>query len=286
MLVNMKYGVVISVSKTKFGPIVFKENLKENMLKAASMGYDGVELAIRLPELLDLKSVEELTGKYGIKVIAVATGQIYVEEGLSFSDPNKTIREKALERTKKIMDIAGYFNASLIIGLVRGRVNAMDNFQSELLIAEDKIAECLESLLSYNNTESVNLLIEPINRYETNIFNKLEDVKNFLLKYKQRLDLNRIGILADTFHMNIEEPSIEKSFKKHLDFIKHIHFADSNRWPPGLGHIDFKKIARIIKAKEYEGFISFEILPLPDPDSAARTSLEYTKKIIQHKITS
>lgn len=275
----MKYGIVISVSKTKFGPVVFKENLKENIIKAASMGYGGVELAIRKPESLDIREVKCLLGKYNLKVISLGTGQIYGKEGLSFSDPDDTVRRKAVDHTKKIIDIASRFNASIIIGLIRGSIKSINNYSVEIIKAEDKIAGCLESLMSYSKANPVNFLIEPINRYEVNIFNRLEDVKNFILKYKDRLNLNKVGILADTFHMNIEEPVIEESFEKYFNFIKHVHFADSNRWPPGYGHIDFKKIIKLLKEKGYDGFISFETLPLPDPETAARNAIEFIKRL-------
>jgi len=275
----MKYGIVISVSKTKFGPVVFKENLTENIIKAASLGYDGVELAIKKPEALKMGDVDTLIRKYNIGVLAIGTGQIYGEEGLNFSDQNKNIREKAVERTKEIIDIAGHFGARIIIGLVRGNIVDMDNYSSELIKAEERIADCLDELLLYSEEKSTEFLLEPINRYEVNIFNRLEDISDFLSKYKGRLDLKRIGILADTFHMNIEEPVIEESLEKYFDLIKHIHFADSNRWPPGYGHIDYSKIMEVLKSKGYKGYISFEMLPLPDPDTAAKEAIKYVKEL-------
>jgi len=275
----MKYGIVISTSKTKFGPIVFKENLNDNIIKVTAMGYEGVELAIRKPEAIKLDQIDKLIKKNNLKVIAIGTGQIYSEEGLNFSDVDKTVIDKALERTKKIIDIAEHFGAFIIIGLIRGSIRDINNYSHELAKAEKRIALCLEKLLSYSESKSIEFLLEPVNRYEVNIFNNLEDINNFLTKYKDRLDLKRIGILADTFHMNIEEPIIEESFKKYSKLIKHIHFADSNRWPPGYGHIDFGKIVRQLKANDYNGFIVFEMFPFPDPDTAAEKAINYIRKI-------
>jgi sugar phosphate isomerase/epimerase len=122
--------------------------------------------------------------------------------------------------------------------------------------------------------------LEPINRYETNIFNTLEETANFLEDKKSIFDLERIGILADSFHMNIEEPIILDSINKYYDFIKHIHFADSNRWAPGYGHINFREIVKFLEQKSYKDFISFEMLPLPEnPEFSARKALEYIKNI-------
>ena len=277
----MKFGIVISVSKTKFGPVVFKENLNENISKAASMGYDGVELAIRKPEALRLKEIDKLILKYNLKVLAIGTGQIYGEEGLNFSDPIREIRDTTVERTKKIIDIAGHFGASVIIGLIRGNIKDMKNYSFGLAIAEERIANCLEKLIQYSESRAINFLIEPINRYEVNIFNRLDEVYSFLNKFKDRLDLERIGILADTFHMNIEEPNIAESFNKYSSMIKHVHFADSNRWPPGYGHIDFGKIMEVLTDINYSSFISFEMLPMPDPDRAAKEAIKNIKKFVK-----
>ena len=271
----MEFGIVISVSKTKFGPVVFKENLEENIIKAARLGYGGVELAIRDPKAISTAKVLKLLAKYNIKVISVGTGQIYGEEGLSFSDPDKDIREKAVKRTEKIIDIAKNFDASIIIGLVRGNIEG----KTRLKKAEDWISQCLEGLMSYSEEWSQKFLIEPINRYEVNIFNRLDEAHTFLNGSKDRLDLDRIGILADTFHMNIEEPDIARSFYKYSSLIKHVHFADSNRWPPGYGHINFSEIVKTLKGNGYKDYISFEMLPLPDPDTAAREAIENIRKI-------
>jgi len=275
----MKYGIVISVSKTKFGPVVFRGNLNENIVKASKMGYKGVELAIRKPEAINIDEVKKLIGENNLEVISVGTGQIYGEEGLNFSDPDKNIRDSAVKRTKKIIDIVNNFNASIIIGLIRGNIDGPEDFKNKLEIAEENVSQCLGELMSYSEVEGTKFLIEPINRYEVNIFNRLDEVYDFLVKYKDMLDLERIGILADTFHMNIEEPVIEESLRKYSGLIKHIHFADSNRWPPGSGHIDFKIIMDTLKDIDYKGYISFEMLPMPDPDTSAKQAIEYIKRL-------
>ena len=277
----MKFGIVISVFKTKFGPVVFKGNLDVNIKKVSKLGFDGIELAIRNPEAVKINKLKKLIDKYNLTVFSIGTGQIYIEEGFSFSDPDKIIREKAVERVKGIIDIARHFNASIIIGLVRGNVKNTDNFSEELKNAEINISQCIEELLSYSEAYNQKFLIETINRYEVNIFNRLDETYDFLVRFKDKLDLDRIGILADTFHMNIEEPVIHESFKKYLPLIKHIHFADSNRWPPGYGHIDFKKVLQVLEEFAYKGFISFEMLPNPDPDTAAKEALKYIKNLLK-----
>ncbi len=274
----MKYGIVISVSKTKFGPVVFKEDLYKNILKVSKFNYDGIELAVKKSNSINFKEVRKLIEKNDLKVIAVGTGQVFHDEGLSFTDTSRSIRNGAIQRVKEIIDIASYFNSSIIIGLIRGRISYSDN-HNKLRIAERRIFECLEKCLCYSSNKNIKFLIEPINRYETNIFNKIEDIAFFLKRFEGKLDLKRIGILADTFHMNIEEPIIEESINNHAELISHIHLADSNRLAPGFGHLDFFEIMKVLKKNKYEGFLSFEIFPYPDSDTAAKKALEFMKSI-------
>jgi sugar phosphate isomerase/epimerase len=131
----------------------------------------------------------------------------------------------------------------------------------------------------FSRLDSTLFLLEPINRYETDIFNKMEDVAFFLNENKSRLDTKRIGILADTFHMNIEEAIISNSIKKYYDLIKYMHFADSNRLAPGFGHVDFLEIIKVLKENNYKNILTFEFLPYPNSNIAASKAIEYISSL-------
>jgi len=276
----MKYAIVISASKTKFGPIVFREDLENNIIKAKEIGYDGIELSVKNPGAVNIKRVKKVLRTSCLDILTIGTGQIYFDEGLSFSDPDEAIREGAVKKTKEVIDLANNFNSSVIIGLIRGKIDTTGNdFKATMERAEERLCRCFEDCLRYSEKYETKFLIEPINRYETNIFNRLDEVDMFLKKYKDILDIERIGVLADTFHMNIEEPVIEESLHTYFNIIKHIHFADSNRWAPGFGHTDFKKILKVLRNNKYDNFISFEIFPYPEPDISARKALEFIKNM-------
>ncbi|TFG93779.1 MAG: sugar phosphate isomerase/epimerase, partial [Calditrichales bacterium] len=85
--------------------------------------------------------------------------------------------------------------------------------------------------------------------------------------------------LLDTFHMNIEEVNIEKSIRACGDRIYHFHVADSNRWYPGAGHLNFKSMLKALAETGYKGWISGEFQALPDPITAAEKSLTYLRQI-------
>jgi sugar phosphate isomerase/epimerase len=95
----------------------------------------------------------------------------------------------------------------------------------------------------------------------------------------ERVGAANFGLLLDTFHMNIEEPVVEESIRACGERIFHFHVADSNRWYPGMGHLDFKSIITTLFATGYQGYISGEFMPKPDSDTAAAMSIDYLRQI-------
>jgi sugar phosphate isomerase/epimerase len=95
----------------------------------------------------------------------------------------------------------------------------------------------------------------------------------------QKVGADNFGLLLDTFHMNIEEPEIEDSIRRCGEHIFHFHVADSNRWYPGAGHLNFKSILTAVFDSGYAGFVSGEFMPKPDAETAARESNKYLRQI-------
>ena len=118
----MKLSIVLSTQPAQFQAATFKGDLETNLTRIASFGYDGVELAIRDPKLVDLADLEELVRQNGLRVPAIGTGQAWGEEGLSFTDPDPGVRQAAIERIKSHIPVAARFGAVIIIGLIRGIV--------------------------------------------------------------------------------------------------------------------------------------------------------------------
>ncbi len=267
----MKYSLVLSTQPANFQAAPFKGDLPTNLRTIAEIGYDGVELAIRDPRLVDLDELERLTRQAGLTVPAIGTGQAWGEEGLSFTDPQKAVRLQAVERIRSHLPVAKRFGAVLIIGLIRGVVKpGVESTQ-----AMDWLVEALQVCSAEAATLGVRLALEPINRYETTLINTTSQGLELIL----RVGAANFGLLLDTFHMNIEEPSIEASLRLCGSSIFHFHVADSNRWPPGAGHLDFKSILQALRETGYQGWISGEFLPQPDAVTAARDGLAYLKKM-------
>jgi sugar phosphate isomerase/epimerase len=84
--------------------------------------------------------------------------------------------------------------------------------------------------------------------------------------------------MLDTFHMNIEDVSIANSIKKCAPLIKHIHFLDSNRLAPGMGHLNMTEIYKTLLEIGYDGYLCLEALPLPSSRLCAQRGIEFFKE--------
>jgi sugar phosphate isomerase/epimerase len=270
----MKLSIVLSTQPASFSAVAYKGNLAANLHKIKQLRFDGVELAIRNPNELNFSEIELSLKENKLEVPAIGTGQAYGEDELSFTHHNPGVRKAAIERIISHMEFAEKLGAVVIIGLIRGQ-NCSEVGKQQ---AEDWLLEALKICASQNKT--VKLAIEPINRYETDLLNTVAESLHFL----DQLNSDNVGLLLDTFHMNIEEPSITESLLVAGKQLFHVHVADSNRWFPGAGHIDFSAIVRTLEHMDYQSFLSGEILPLPDPDSSAKNLVDFLRKIIKQHL--
>ena len=261
----MKLAIVLSTHAAQFQAVAFKGDFESNVAKIAGYGYQGVELAIRDPKLVDAAELEAAVTKHNLTVPALGTGQAWGEEGLSFTSADPDIRRAAIERVKSHIPLAARFGAAIILGLIRGISPPGQTHAQSMAYLVEALRECSAAAAPHG----VRYALEPLNRYETDLIHTVVDG----LELIERVGADNFGLLLDTFHMNIEEPYIEESIRTCGDRIFHFHVADSNRWPPGAGHLDFMSILETLFETGYDGWVSGEFMPVPDADTGAQEAI-------------
>ena len=274
----MKLSVVLSTHAAAFEAVAFTGDFEANVAKIAGWGYDGVELAVRDPKLVNTEELERVIVDNGLAVPAIGTGQAWGEEGLSFTSDDPTVRKAAIERISSHVALAARLDALIILGLIRGITPEGQTHDQSMAYLVEAIQECA---LAAAGT-SVRFALEPMNRYETNLIHTTAEG----MKLVERVGSDRFGLLLDTFHMNIEEWQIEDSIRSCGDRIFHFHVADSNRRHPGAGHLDFESILMTLSATGYSGFVSGEFMPIPDADTAAERNIFFLRSLGTHERAS
>jgi len=268
----MRVGISISPLPTRFGPVLHEGDLGGLCGSLAKAGYSGVELSLVAPEAFTPELASAVSGN-GLVVFSIATGQSYIRDKLCLYTADARIREAAVNRLTGFFPLARKLGCPIIIGGVRG--NEVPE-AGEMARVQDLGDTAFRRLATLAATEGVNLLLEPINRYESRFFNTVDSGARFIAAAK----LSNVKLLADTFHMNIEEADITATVQSHLNLIGYVHVADSNRLYPGAGHIDFRRLLSCLEANRYQGVIGVEVLPSPDPREAAMRSIQTLRQYV------
>jgi sugar phosphate isomerase/epimerase len=215
--------------------------------------------------------LERVVSECGLVVPAIGTGQAWGEEGLSFTSKDPAVREAAIERISSHVPLAAHLDAIVILGLIRGITPKGQTREQSMKYLVEAIQRCATAAEGTN----VRFALEPMNRYETDLIHTATDG----LELIERVGKENFGLLLDTFHMNIEDADIGTSIRTCGDRIFHFHVADSNRWYPGAGHLDFGSILEELEKTGYRGFVSGEFMPMPDADTAAERGIAYLKSL-------
>lgn len=269
----MKISVTVTPENPPFAPLVFRGDLLGGVEKAAASGYPAVELHLRDPRLIDEPALTRRLDWLGLSVSAIGTGQAYGMERLSLTADDAAVRRQTVDRLKLQAELAARLGALVLIGTLQGRLQGDAEQQAE---QRRWLGECLVECDEHAQEVGARLALEALNRYESNVFNRLEQVTRFIAEH----GLQATGVLADTFHMNIEERSFEEALRAAAGLLAHVHLPDNNRQAPGNGHLNLRPVIRTLHEIGYGGYLSMEILPLPDPETAARRALQQTQGLL------
>jgi sugar phosphate isomerase/epimerase len=220
-------------------------------MKLPWLGESGLEgLEVMTLGNADNGALADQFERYGLQVHAVSTGSVRQCLGTTVFQSLRMGGTEIFEVLDRMVDAAEALHAPVLtLGGVRGNPEASDellDFGQWLLRFSERAAY-----------RGVLVAIEPLNRYECDVLQNVEETCGFL----EALDAPSVGLVLDFFHMNIEEASIPSSlgFCYGRKRLFHVHIADSNRLLPGYGHLDICSGLRCLKSLGYDGAVSGEL---------------------------
>ncbi|NHN34956.1 sugar phosphate isomerase/epimerase family protein [Paenibacillus agricola] len=264
-----------SVTQWIFG----HEDMEVSLQRLKKFGYDGVELAGE-PKKLDIAAIQKLMDKYGMGCTSIC-GIYNAERDLS--SPTPEIRLNAVQYVKNCVDMAVTVGASVVIVVPTpvGKSGPDSNREEEWSLAVGSLKEAG----AYADAKGISLAIEALNRFETYLVNNLDTAK----KLVEEVNVNCVGIMADLFHMNIEERNHMTSLRNIAPYLLHVHIADNTREAAGLGQTNFVTVMRTLIEIGYTGAITMEFMPrVSNPYLSAETNEsgsvydQYTRQSIEH----
>lgn len=265
----------VSLAVTDFDPpmanIVFRGSLDTIFSRTASFGYQGVELFIFSAQGVDADYLKSLLDDNGLEAaMLVAVGDL-LSKGLNLSHPDPAMRQAYLDAAPVHLGLASKLGAKVPLGYNRGQLQPGES-RAEL---EDRLAETLCAYHQVAYDLGVTLVLEPLNRFESNYINRVDEA----LELIRSLGLANLKLLLDTFHMNIEETSLPFAIMQARDHIGHVHFVDSNRGAPGHGHLNMREIYLCLREAGYSGYLGIEAEPRPDAETVAREGVAFVKRL-------
>jgi sugar phosphate isomerase/epimerase len=233
-------------------------------------GVSELELNMKEPGSVDPEMLKTFLSGFGLTMICFASGLTAKTERLSLSQPDDEERRRAVRRTLELLEYSACFPAGLIIGFLKGPA---DHDRS---IAARQLAVSLKEIAHKAEMQSVAVLLEATNRYESATANTLAEATALVAPFQSEW----MQILPDTFHMNIEERDMFGALREHASNYRSVHFSDNNRLLPGLGAIDFGKVISHLDYIGYQGRLALEGNVREDLVADLDASLTYLGKLL------
>jgi sugar phosphate isomerase/epimerase len=248
--------------------------LEEKLDSAAAAGYEGMEFGgSMLWERTD--AILKATANHPVKPTTICGGF----RGCPL-DADRRERERASEDIVRLLDTAGELGmvGVIFVPIFGGpRIPDLSPLAGPIQLEKDLLAQLCDGWARAAEKAGTLLLLEPLNRYETHLVKSLNDG----VEICDRVSSPHFKIMADFFHMSIEEQNIADSIRKAGKHIAHVHLADSTRQLPGYGHTDFKSGFAALNEIGYQGYMALECgNPDPDKQAGLKKSAEYMEALL------
>ncbi len=259
--------------------------------KIKDMGYDVVEIPVEYPEQIDGNKVKEALDNYDLK--AVVCGAFGPTRDLTHEDPE--VHQTCFDYISQCFQLCNDWDAKFLAGPMYAAVGKTRMLSPEARKVEwDRAVTNLRKVCDMAHKDGLSIAIEALNRFESDLINTVEDVQRLV----KDINHEAAKIMVDVFHMNIEEPDLEKAVKLAGDKLIHVQIADNYRGTPGTGSVRWESLRKGLENIKYGGVISIESFTpeikelagavciwrhlAPDQDLFASDGLAFMKKTFNY----
>jgi len=255
--------------------------------KIKNFGYDAVEIPVEDPSLIDLHLVKKALADQELK--AIICGAFGPSRDLTHDDP--AFHQTCFTYLDACLEIASELGSGFVAGPMYSAVGKARLVSPEQRKVEwDLAVTNLRKVCRRAGVFGLDLAIETLNRFETDLINTAED----LMLLIDDINEPQAKAILDGFHLNIEEPDLESAIRRVGDKLIHVQVSENYRGTPGTGQTNWAAWKRGLEAINYQGTISIESFtpqvkelagavciwkPLvPSQDGFAKEGLKFLKK--------
>lgn len=226
---------------------------KKYIKKASDIGFDVLEFQAQpLLEMSNdhMKDLAKYAEECGIEL----TYSLGLDRNYDVSSLDEKVRLGGVDYLQRIVERIGYMGGTLLSGVSYAGWGVPDNFLDDKRPYWDQSIKSMREIIKTAEDNGVTYCVEAVNRFETCLINTAAEA----LAYVAEIDSPNIGVLLDTYHMNIEENNIGDAIRLVGDKLTSFHTGENNRTAPGRGHLDWDEIFGALADINYKNRIVSE----------------------------
>jgi len=284
MSLNLRFGV-----STWLWTSPFTTDTIELFPKIKSLGYDAVEIPVEYPEKIDARKVKTALQRNELE--AIVCGAFGPSRDLTHEDPS--VHENCFQYIVQCLDLCNEWNAKFLAGPMYSAVGKARMVSPEQRKVEwERAVNNIYKVSKMAHERSLEIALEPLNRFESDLINTAEDVMRLIHDVNHRA----AKVLLDGFHMAIEERNMEQAITTVGDKLIHVQVSENYRGTPGTGQTPWDSFKKGLKKIDYKGVVSIESFTpeikelagavciwknlAPSQDGFAQEGINFLKKLL------
>lgn len=240
----VKYGVHLYLWTERFD-----ESALPLIAKVKGMGFDGVEIPMVEPEVINMQKAKRELQRSGIECI----GSVGLTPDRDLASSEEAVRRRGVSYLKRCAELVAELGGNSMNGVIYtawGKFTGKNRTEDEWRHSVEGLKEACQ----HARTCGVTLGLEVVNRFETYFLNTAADA----VKLVKDVGEPNIGVHLDTFHMNIEEKDFYTPIKETGNLLCYFHCCENDRGVPGTGHVDWERTFQALSEIGYDGWLVVE----------------------------